>query len=216
MAIHPLGLLDWEKSEAERKTIRAGLAELERLGPSEWCGYSYAWLGNLAARARDGDLAARSLRIFSECFCLPNSFHVNGDQSGTGKSNFTYRPFTLEGNFACASGLQEMLLQSQGGMIRLFPAIPAAWEDVSFEGLRAEGAFLVSAQRFRGKISEVEFYSEKGGVLRLLNPFPDGNFRIAGASIPRAARKRAVLEIPTRSLRTVRLWPRLGRTGAAK
>jgi alpha-L-fucosidase 2 len=207
MAIHPLGLLDWNRGEADRKTIQAGLAELERLGPSEWCGYSYAWLGNLAARARDGDLAAQALRIFSDCFCLPNSFHVNGDQSGTGKSNFTYRPFTLEGNFACAAGLQEMLLQSQGGVVRLFPAIPSSWDDVSFHRLRAEGAFLLSARRVGGKVCEVECTAEKGGVLRLVNPFPDGDFRMDGAMISSQGKKQAVLEISTQAHHALRLWP---------
>lgn len=206
MAIHPLGLLDWSRGEADQKTIQAGLAELERLGSAEWCGYSYSWVGNLAARARDGELAARALRIFSECFCLPNSFHANGDQSGTGKSNFTYRPFTLEGNFACAAGIQEMLLQSQGGVIRLFPAVPPNWGDVSFHRLRAEGAFLVSAQRIQGKIHEVKFIAEKGGVLQLVNPFPDGNFHLEGADISPREKKREILEISTQANRTIRLW----------
>ncbi len=57
---------------------------------------------------------------------------------------------TLEGNFAAAEGLHQMLLQSQGGVIRLFPAVPETWEDISFDTLRAEGAFLVTAERFEG------------------------------------------------------------------
>ena len=81
-----------------------------------------------AARARDGRKAADALRVFADCFCLPNSFHANGDQSKTGKSRFTYRPFTLEGNFAFAAGLQEMLLQSHHELIRVFPAVPPELE----------------------------------------------------------------------------------------
>ena len=59
-------------------------------------------------------------------FCLPNSFHANGDQTKSGKSKMTYRPFTLEGNFAFAAGIQEMLLQSHAGVVRVFPAVPAS------------------------------------------------------------------------------------------
>jgi alpha-L-fucosidase 2 len=125
----------------------------------------------MAARARDGRLAEQSLVNFATAFCLRNSFHCNGDQSGQGLSKFKYRPFTLEGNFAAAAGLQEMLLQSHGGTIRVFPAIPDTWKDVSFTTLRAEGAFLVSAQRINGNTKSVEIVSEKGGRCRLISPF---------------------------------------------
>jgi len=115
MAIHPLGLIDWSGGEPARRTIRASLAELRAKGSDWWCGYSFSWLGNLAARARDAAAAEKALEIFSTAFTLRNSFHCNGDQSGKGYSKFTYRPFTLEGNFAAASGVQEMLLQSHTG-----------------------------------------------------------------------------------------------------
>ncbi len=105
---------------------------------------------------------------------MRNSFHANGDQTKSGKSTFTYRPFTLEGNFAYASGLQEMLLQSQSGVIEVFPAIPADWKDISFNHLRAMGAFLVSAELKDGKVVSLNVYSEKGGTLRIVSPL-DGS-----------------------------------------
>lgn len=171
MAIHPLGLIRWEDGETAQRKITAALAELDRLGPDYWCGYSYSWLGNMAARGRDGERAERALEIFSAAFCLRNSFHCNGDQTGKGYSKFTYRPFTLEGNFAAAAGIQEMLLQSYSGSIRIFPAVPAAWADVSFDTLRAEGAFLVSARREGGKTTWVRITAERGGTCRLISPF---------------------------------------------
>ncbi len=186
MAIHPLGLVDWDNGEHDQQTIRAGLAELERLGPGAWCGYSYSWLANLAARGRDGERAAEALRTFAECFCLINTFHANGDQTKSGKSNFTYRPFTLEGNFAFASGVQEMLMQGHSGTIRLFPAIPEDWQDASFRTLRAEGAFLVSASRKDGVVREVRVRSEKGGTFRLANPFGLERFDLFGVDAQKA------------------------------
>ncbi|MCL5281684.1 MAG: glycoside hydrolase family 95 protein [Planctomycetes bacterium] len=171
MAIHPLGTIRWENGPADRAIIRASLADLDAKGTSAWCGYSFSWLANLAARARDGERAERALQIFSEAFCLRNGFHCNGDQSGKGHSDFRYRPFTLEGNFAAAAGLQEMLLQSYSGTVRIFPAVPASWRDVSFKTLRAEGAFLISAERQHGVMQRVEVTAEKGGLLRLEDPF---------------------------------------------
>jgi alpha-L-fucosidase 2 len=168
---HPLGVVDWSNSPKEQEIIKFTLNNLEKRGPDYWCGYSYSWLGNLYARAFMGDKAAEALRIFAENFCLPNSFHVNGEQYNKGYSKFKYRPFTLEGNFAFAAGVQEMLIQSHTGIIHLFPAIPISWKDVSFSTLRTTGAFLVSAEQKGGKVEKVEIISEKGGICKLKNPF---------------------------------------------
>lgn len=170
LAIHPLGEIDWSDGEKSQSIIRATLKKIEEYGSDYWTGYTYSWFANMQARAFNGEEAAKALRIFAECFCLKNTFHVNGDQSGTGKSKFTYRPFTLEGNFAFASGIQEMLLQSHTGIIRVFPAIPESWKDVSFENLRAMGAFLVSATRQNGQMTRLRIYSEKGGRLMIVSP----------------------------------------------
>ena len=165
MAIYPLGLYTKER---DRPLIENSLDELARVGSGQWTGYSFAWQGNLYARAGAGEKAARALRIFSEAFCLqPNGFHVNGDQSGKGYSSFRYRPFTLEGNFAFASGLQEMLIQSHAGFIELLPAVPENWGDVSFRQLRTEGGFLVDVSRMDFKVKKCKIVATADGVCRV-------------------------------------------------
>lgn len=171
MAIHPLGLIDVSNGNNDIEIINATLNKLKKVGPAWWCGYSYSWFANMKARAFDGEGAAEALRVFAECFCLRNGFHANGDQTSSGKSNFTYRPFTLEGNMAFASAIQEMLLQSHTGVIKVFPAIPKKWKNVSFKSLRAMGAFLVDADMKDGKLSLLTIKSEKGGILNLYNSF---------------------------------------------
>jgi alpha-L-fucosidase 2 len=176
IGFHPLGIIDVSNGEKDTETIRRTLKNLDEKGSLQWTGYSFSWLANMKARAFDGKGAAEALKIFATSFCLPNSFHVNGDQSGKGYSNFTYRPFTLEGNFAFAAGLQEMLLQSHTGIIHVFPAIPKDWKNGSFENLRAEGAFLVSSTLKNGVIKKVTIHSEKGGLLKLKSPFGNSVF----------------------------------------
>jgi alpha-L-fucosidase 2 len=176
MPYHPLGLFDISNGNTDSVIIRNTLDNLEKQGSDWWTGYSFSWQGNLYARALQGDKAARALSLFAECFCLKNSFHVNGDQCQAGHSNFTYRPFTLEGNFAFASGIQEMLLQSHTGMINIFPAIPSGWGNASFDHLRARGAFLVSAVMEGGKVREFEIHSEKGGAVSIRDPFGGSEF----------------------------------------
>ncbi|MBR8535892.1 glycoside hydrolase N-terminal domain-containing protein [Carboxylicivirga sediminis] len=176
MGFHPLGLIDISNGSEDAKTINNTLQNLEAQGSGAWTGYSFSWQGNLYARAFDGDNAARVLRIFAECFCLKNSFHANGDQCQAGYSNMTYRPFTLEGNFAFASAIQDMLIQSHTGIVKLFPALPSDWKDVSFNKLRTYGAFLVSAEMKMGKVDNIEIMANADGEIQLQNPF-DSKFK---------------------------------------
>ena len=177
VAFHPLGLVDVSKGEKDKQIIQNTINTLDKYGSSQYCGYSFAWLGNVKARNMDGVGAAEALRIFASHFCLKNSFHANGDQSKLGYSTFTYRPFTLEGNFAFAAGLQEMLLQSHAGFIHLFPAIPPSWKTVSFHKMRTEGAFLVSANLSGGKVEKVQIEATVSGVLKIKNPFEQHSFK---------------------------------------
>ncbi|CAA6691276.1 MULTISPECIES: glycosyl hydrolase family 95 catalytic domain-containing protein [unclassified Lentimonas] len=56
----------------------------------------------------------------------------------------------IESPLSFATALHDMLLQSWGGKIRVFPGTPELWGDVAFDQLRTQGAFLVSAKRKGG------------------------------------------------------------------
>jgi alpha-L-fucosidase 2 len=174
LAIHPLGLLSIEGSDAERRIVNATLDGIRAQGTSAWCGYSFAWAACMMARCKRAEEALESLEKYVHGFVLRNGFHCNGDQSGTGLSSFTYRPFTLEGNFLGMQAVHEMLLQSWGGIVRVFPAVSARWPTVAFENLRAEGGFRVSAERREGRTVRVGVAADHSGVLRIQDPFDSG------------------------------------------
>ena len=109
MAIYPMCLLDID-NEKDKEIIENSLRHIEEKGTSQWCGYSFSWMACIYARARQAEKAVKQLQIFASNFCSPNSFHLNGDQKGGQYSSFTYRPFTLEGNFAFAQGIHELLI----------------------------------------------------------------------------------------------------------
>lgn len=173
VAWHPLGLIDYSNGEKDRKIIDGTLRELEALdGDVNW-GFYNSWLANIYARAFNGEKAAKYLIDFAKCACSPNTFHLNLNQC---ENDGVGGPFTLEGNFAFASGLQEMLIQSHTGIVRVFPAIPDSWSDLSFKTLRTKGAFLISASKKSGKVNLVRIESEKGGTIKLENPFKNEKF----------------------------------------
>ena len=86
----------------------------------------------------------------------------------------------IEGNGGLGNCITEMLLQSWRGIIRVFPAWPDAWEykEAVFADLRAEGAFLVSSRRSRDGVLWVGIYSERGGVCKLINPWPGADVQV--------------------------------------
>ena len=72
--------------------------------------------------------------------------------------------------FAAAGAIAELLLQSVGDILRVFPAWPQE-KDAKFENLRAQGGFLVSAEQKDGKVTKLHIVSTVGGKLRLLDPW---------------------------------------------
>ena len=76
-------------------------------------------------------------------------------------------------NLSLPAVLNECMLQSYSGILRVFPNTTNLGP-ARFQNLRARGAFLVSATWDGKQVSPVEIRSEKGGVARMANPWhPD-------------------------------------------
>jgi hypothetical protein len=102
--------------------------------------------------------------------------------------------------------LQEMMLQSWSGVIRIFPAWPRT-VDCAFFDFRAEGAFLVTARCSQGQVGPITIQSERGGLCRVEDPF-EGRGRIqskAGASIPFVQKPGRILEVETQAGQEIRV-----------
>jgi hypothetical protein len=77
---------------------------------------------------------------------------------------------TFESPIASTRSLLDMMLQSWGTTIRVFPAMPSEWKEAVFYNLRAEGGFLLSAKRENGKTSWVKIKSLNGEPFQLRVP----------------------------------------------
>jgi alpha-L-fucosidase 2 len=155
MPLFPLGDISVEGTDDDRRCIEASVRRLERLGIGEWTGWSFPWASLIASRIGRAEMAAYMLNLYIDSFVFPNGFHVNGDWRKNGVCLFHYEPFTMEAECAATAAVTEMLMQSWGRTIRLFPATPSSWEDASFEGLLAEGCVTVSASRRAGEVEAV-------------------------------------------------------------
>ncbi|MCC6694939.1 MAG: hypothetical protein IT365_04820 [Candidatus Hydrogenedentes bacterium] len=72
--------------------------------------------------------------------------------------------------FGAALPVTELVLQSVGDVIRVFPAWPGHLK-AEFRTLRTQGGFLVSASMADGEVGEVRIESTVGGPLRLVSPW---------------------------------------------
>ncbi|MHC4544457.1 MAG: glycosyl hydrolase family 95 catalytic domain-containing protein [Planctomycetota bacterium] len=72
---------------------------------------------------------------------------------------------------AVAGLINEFLLQSVHGIIRIFPAWPKD-KDATFTHLRAQGGFLVTAEQKSGEVYRLEIVATVPGTLRVVSPWP--------------------------------------------
>lgn len=102
---------------------------------------------------------------------------IGGRYSLTTDFDFMMRMGLWCENFAVPVVLNECMLQSYTGIIRIF-ANTLNLGPASFENLRAVGAFLVSAAYDGKTVVRFEVLSEKGGTLRFANPWGQKTVRV--------------------------------------
>jgi hypothetical protein len=152
LMVYPLHLVSGERP-ADRAIVEESLAHWIGF-EGALRGYSFVAASAISSVLGKGDDAHRYLEDLIKRFVKPNTMYLEAGP-------------VIETPLSAAQALHEMLLQSWGDVIRVFPALPAAWKDVAFQDLRAEGAFLVSAVRRDGRTRFVRITSLAGQPVTL-------------------------------------------------
>ena len=158
-----------ELAEAARKSLVAR--------GDKSTGWSMAWKINFWARLHDGDHAYKLLvDLLRPCVDRKTNMTNGG---GTYPNLFcAHPPFQIDGNFGGCAGIAEMLVQSQTGEIELLPALPSAWKNGSFKGLKVRGGGEVSAKWKEGRLTEAGLKALVPGSFRIKLPADSANMSI--------------------------------------
>lgn len=164
--IYPYYLVNFDQPENKDVILRS----LKHWGspsiPNTW---TQAVISSMYSSMQDGDNALKHLDI---ALNTPNlSKNITHSETKNPCSE-TYGGLSRM--------LQDMLLQSWGNKLRIFPGVSSEWKDAVFHRLRAEGGFYVSANRKNGVTDWIQIHSIAGEPCIIEHNFK-GNFKIQGA-----------------------------------
>jgi hypothetical protein len=157
LGIYPLHLYNWDNIAEHPMIEQSARKWFTKDNEGHLAGYSYTGYASMLAAMGKGDESVAILCRFIEG--VPHRYILGANTmyfEAGGQAE------VIETPLSAAQCVQELLLQSWGDTIRVFPAVPADWKDVSFHDFRAEGAFLVSAARKNGATQFVRIKSLMG------------------------------------------------------
>lgn len=147
LSIYPLYLTNIEK-EGNKELIERSLNYWQsKKGHHE--GYSLTGASSISSAIGNGNDALFYLNGLFSKFLRPNTMYKEAGP-------------VIETPLSGAQSIHDMLIQSWGGKIRIFPAVPDKWNDIVFHNFRTEGAFLTSARRENGKTTFIRIKSLAG------------------------------------------------------
>jgi alpha-L-fucosidase 2 len=161
LMVYPLYLVNWDQPE-QRELIEKSVVHWQSLTGAHR-GYSYTGAASLYAMMGRGDTALDYLMgFFDPASRFPCRANTHYTESGP----------VIETPLSASQSIHDMLCQSWGGIVRIFPAIPSAWSDVALHDFRTQGAFLVSAVRQAGTTRFIRVRSLAGEPLRIKHGLP--------------------------------------------
>lgn len=168
LMFYPLYLLNAEQ-QGSKELLEKSIEHWHSM-PDNILGFSYTGASLLYAAFGEGNKALEKLNGLFALTLRPNTMYM---ESGP----------VIETPLSGAQCVHDMLLQSWGKKIRVFPAVPSQWKNIQFKDLRTEGAFLVSAVRKEGKTINIQIKSLAGEACTLQTDMKNPIVKVGNATL---------------------------------
>jgi alpha-L-fucosidase 2 len=143
------------------------------IGLQSQTGWSMAHMANVYARLGDGERAMDALNILSANFVGENLFTYHDGLRDIGVKTRTISPFQIDANCGIPAAVMEMLCGSTSDMLRILPALPAAWSTGEFSDMLTRVGVRTSVRwNMEDKTIEVELTALRDAAFDL--KFPSG------------------------------------------
>lgn len=150
--IHPASQVnkDSEYFDAVKKSLKR---RLDNGGGHT--GWSNAWITNVFARLKDGEMVYHHIINMFKKSIYPNMLDA-------------HPPFQIDGNFGICAAITEALLQSHNGYIEFLPALPEKWEKGEINGIITRGGHTVNI-RWTDNSYTAQLTALNNGQIKLYN-----------------------------------------------
>lgn len=134
-----------ENNPAIYEACRVAIEKRQTVGQTAQMGWSLAHMANVYARLGYGCKALECLESVIRSSTCPSLLTRLNDPAGMGLTEHRLDPpFQIDANMGFAAAVQEMLISSAPGIIRLLPALPPRWANGSIGCLLTRAGVAIS------------------------------------------------------------------------
>jgi hypothetical protein len=182
--IYPFNTFDPQQAEHLQISGRS-YDHWVRKGAGNWSGWCVPWASILHNRFHGAEAAVAWLHYWRENFVNEGRGTLHNAAHG-GVSNISslgwHHTSAIENNrevmqldagFGALSAALDLLVHTTRGTVYVLPDIHRDWKNIEFEGILAEGGFLIDARVRDGKTKYIRVTSQFGGPIRLKHGLGD-------------------------------------------
>lgn len=182
-------------SEANNQIISTSMRAWRMRGAGAWSGWCVPWAAILAARVGHTEGAINWLHYWRDNFVNEGRGTLHNANNGGhsviggpvwGKYTVESRigeVMQLDAGFGALTALFDLMVRQDIHGLHVLPFLSLNWKNMSFERVRAEGGFIVSAEVIDGFTSTIEIEATRDQEL-ILFPHISGEYIVSSSSAP--------------------------------